>query len=275
MVNALLNTDWWLDMKNKKQNERIAISKKVRFEVFKRDGFKCQYCGRSAPDVILHVDHINPVSNGGNNDIMNLVTSCSKCNLGKGATRLDDNSIIEKQRKQLQELNEKREQLEMMLSWRESLSEFDQEVVNAVTEKINKLIEPNEVNSDGEKNIKAWLKKFSIEEILNAIDQAYESYFMRCSSKSHDEKSNNLFNLIPRICSTNRMPEQDKALCYIRGILKNRMYVNYGYVMGLMRKALSLGFDLEDLKELAKTAKNWTAFKSTLEQFIQESDHEF
>lgn len=45
--------------------------------------------------------------------------------------------------------------------------------------------------------------------------------------------------------------------------------------MGLMRKALSLGFDLEDLKELAKTAKNWTAFKSTLEQFIQESDHEF
>ena len=40
---------------------RKAISKKLRFEVFKRDSFTCQYCGKSAPDVILHVDHILPV----------------------------------------------------------------------------------------------------------------------------------------------------------------------------------------------------------------------
>ncbi|MDC4235638.1 HNH endonuclease, partial [Pasteurella multocida] len=77
-------------MSNKKQKStRTALSKKVRFEVFKRDSFKCQYCGKSAPDVVLHVDHINPVSNDGTNDIMNLITSCSECNLGKGAKTLD------------------------------------------------------------------------------------------------------------------------------------------------------------------------------------------
>lgn len=40
------------------EGKRIAISKRVRFDVFKRDSFKCQYCGKSAPDVILEVDHI-------------------------------------------------------------------------------------------------------------------------------------------------------------------------------------------------------------------------
>mgnify|MGYP003405974009 CR=1 FL=1 len=51
--------------------KRKTISKKIRFEVFKRDNFTCQYCGRMAPDVVLEVDHINPVSKGGDNDISN------------------------------------------------------------------------------------------------------------------------------------------------------------------------------------------------------------
>ena len=51
---------------------RKAISKKLRFEVFKRDNFTCQYCGRMAPDVVLEVDHINAVANGGDNNILNL-----------------------------------------------------------------------------------------------------------------------------------------------------------------------------------------------------------
>lgn len=62
----------------------------MRFEVFKRDGFTCQYCGMTPPGVILHIDHINPVSMGGGNDIDNLITSCEPCNLGKSATPLTD-----------------------------------------------------------------------------------------------------------------------------------------------------------------------------------------
>lgn len=74
-------------MENKK-TRRKPITKKLRFEVFKRDAFTCQYCGRMAPDVILDVDHINPVSNGGDNDIVNLITSCKDCNRGKGKRKL-------------------------------------------------------------------------------------------------------------------------------------------------------------------------------------------
>lgn len=68
--------------------KRKALSKKTRFEVFKRDGFKCQYCGAHPPGVLLHVDHIKAVAEGGENDIDNLVTSCEACNLGKGARSL-------------------------------------------------------------------------------------------------------------------------------------------------------------------------------------------
>lgn len=69
---------------------RKSISKKLRFEVFKRDSFTCQYCGAHPPKVVLHVDHIDPVANGGSNNIDNLVTSCDCCNLGKGARLLSD-----------------------------------------------------------------------------------------------------------------------------------------------------------------------------------------
>lgn len=69
---------------------RKALSKKSRFEVFKRDGFVCQYCGAHPPNVILHCDHIHPVALGGKNDIDNLVTACETCNLGKGANSLTD-----------------------------------------------------------------------------------------------------------------------------------------------------------------------------------------
>lgn len=68
---------------------RVGLSKKTRFEVFKRDGFVCQYCGAHPPDVILEPDHIVPVCEGGTNDEHNLVTACFDCNRGKAGNSLN------------------------------------------------------------------------------------------------------------------------------------------------------------------------------------------
>jgi len=68
--------------------KRRSVSKKTRFEIFKRDSFTCQYCGRTSEDTILELDHIIPVSKDGTNDEMNLVTSCFDCNRGKGNREL-------------------------------------------------------------------------------------------------------------------------------------------------------------------------------------------
>lgn len=61
----------------------MPLSKRIRFEVFKRDLFACQYCGQTPPKVTLEVDHIHPVSLGGNSDANNLITACFDCNRGK------------------------------------------------------------------------------------------------------------------------------------------------------------------------------------------------
>ena len=59
------------------------LSKRTRFAVFKRDLFRCQYCGATPPDAVLEVDHIEPRSEGGSDDEDNLVTACLPCNRGK------------------------------------------------------------------------------------------------------------------------------------------------------------------------------------------------
>lgn len=69
---------------------RRSLSKKVRFEVFKRDSFACQYCGRTPPVVVLEVDHIIPVASDGCDSEDNLITACFDCNRGKGANDLLD-----------------------------------------------------------------------------------------------------------------------------------------------------------------------------------------
>lgn len=63
--------------------KRKSITTRTRFEIFKRDCFTCLYCGNHPPAVVLHVDHIVPVSKGGGCESENLATSCQSCNLGK------------------------------------------------------------------------------------------------------------------------------------------------------------------------------------------------
>ena len=63
--------------------KRKGLSKRARFEVFKRDGFTCQYCGRTPPQVILEADHMIPVAQGGEDHESNMVTACQDCNRGK------------------------------------------------------------------------------------------------------------------------------------------------------------------------------------------------
>jgi 5-methylcytosine-specific restriction endonuclease McrA len=55
----------------------------LRVNVFLRDDFTCQYCGRKAPNVELQIDHKYPKSKGGLDEIKNYQTLCRECNVGK------------------------------------------------------------------------------------------------------------------------------------------------------------------------------------------------
>lgn len=64
--------------------QRRLMTDSLRYDVMRRDGFRCQLCGMTAKDGIkLHVDHIVAVSKGGKTEPSNLRTLCERCNLGK------------------------------------------------------------------------------------------------------------------------------------------------------------------------------------------------
>ncbi|BAY43755.1 hypothetical protein SAMD00079811_13370 [Scytonema sp. HK-05] len=72
-----------LKQQAKRRSRHIPAS--VRVSVLHRDGYKCVFCGISARQIELEVDHIVPFSKGGSHDISNLQTLCIDCNRGKGA----------------------------------------------------------------------------------------------------------------------------------------------------------------------------------------------
>lgn len=67
----------------------MTVSRALRYQILRRDGFTCRYCGGRAPDVALRVDHVIPVALGGSDQPTNLTTACQDCNSGKSATPPD------------------------------------------------------------------------------------------------------------------------------------------------------------------------------------------
>ncbi|MBU1148419.1 MAG: HNH endonuclease [Candidatus Omnitrophica bacterium] len=78
----------------KKHRTKSDVNHRLRFMVMQRDKFKCKCCGRSPatdPSTILHVDHKTAWTNGGETVSENLQTLCSKCNIGKGNLKVEEN----------------------------------------------------------------------------------------------------------------------------------------------------------------------------------------
>lgn len=67
----------------------MAISKRLRYEILRRDNHTCRYCGAKAPDVTLTVDHVTPTALGGGDTPDNLVAACRDCNAGKTSSSPD------------------------------------------------------------------------------------------------------------------------------------------------------------------------------------------
>ncbi|MCD6219393.1 HNH endonuclease [Candidatus Calescamantes bacterium] len=64
--------------------------KLTRKNVYKRDNYTCQYCGRKFPPEFLNIDHVIPRYRGGKTTWENVVCSCLWCNLKKGGKTLKE-----------------------------------------------------------------------------------------------------------------------------------------------------------------------------------------
>lgn len=222
--------------------ERKSLSKKIRFEVFKRDSFTCQYCGQKAPDVVLEVDHIKPVSKGGVDEIINLVTSCTSCNRGKTNIELSDNSIVTKQRRQIEELNIKKQQLEMILEWRDGLAKNKEIEFKKASEYWNSKIDYS-LTDAGKIEINKLVEKFGLISVMDAIDLSIQKYGQYSNTK---ETAGIIFSKIGGILHYNKMPEHKQKISYIKGICRNKFDdFDEKTASILLNKYYDLGYELE------------------------------
>ena len=253
--------------------ERLAIAKSIRFEVFKRDKFACQYCGEKAPNIILHIDHITPVSKGGTNDLLNLITSCAGCNLGKSDRTLADTTIIARKRAQMEELQERREQIEMMMEWQRGLVELDKYLVEQVAEFWTELVEPYRLTEQGLKSLKKLLRQNNPNEVMEAMRIATKQYLQYEDDRPTQESISHAWSKIGGICKTKKIEKSKpyiRDLLYIRGILRKRLnYVNEWLCLKLLEEAYQCGADIEKLKEQACNVRNWTQWRQIIETFIE------
>lgn len=94
-VEDFVNQSYALEKEREtKEYQRKILTPSLRYDILKRDNFKCVICGRTPKrdGITLHVDHIIPVSKGGKTEPENLRTLCSICNLGK-SDKYDENGL--------------------------------------------------------------------------------------------------------------------------------------------------------------------------------------
>lgn len=132
---------------------RKPISLKLRFEIFKRDGFKCQYCGNHPPAVTLEVDHIHPHSKSGKDNLENLLTSCFDCNRGKSDRLLT--SIPKSIRDTSEEFKERESQLKEYQKLLKRIDNRKKKDISSIDEVFRGYFEGKELSPSFKESIKS------------------------------------------------------------------------------------------------------------------------
>lgn len=253
---------------------REQVRKSVRFEVFKRDSFTCQYCGEKAPEVVLELDHITPVSKGGTSDIINLVTSCRSCNSGKSDRTLSDATAVAKSRAQAEQLEERRQQLKMIADWHLSLVDMQSSSVSQLETLWLSAIrapEGTRLLDHGRVELEKWLRRHGFERVCQGIVRAANKVIQH-GMLDDEEEMNAAFWSIPKICSVMTAEDNDPGigkLFYIRAILRNRCsYLNERGCIAMLKQARECGVDVAWMESVAKRVTSWTKFRDAVSQSI-------
>lgn len=249
---------------------RQAIPKALRFEVFKRDAFTCQYCGRKAPEVVLHCDHVVPVVAGGATDILNLITSCIDCNLGKGGRLLSDHAALAKQHQQLDELQERREQLEMMIRWRD---ELQRQSVDALAQIEDRLVDRGGylLNDIDRARLRRWLNQHGAADLLKAIDDAFDNYLEHKDGVPTAESFNRAFGKIPAFASIARQEREKpyiRRLIYIQGIIRKRAGLRRYNCIEYLEHLHLCGMPLDDMAQRARKIRKLEEFERPCDEWL-------
>lgn len=161
--------------------ERRALGKRLRFEVFKRDGFRCVYCGATPVQTPLHIDHVIPIAEDGTNDPANLVTACDTCNLGKGPVPLERKKLVPAiaTEAQLDQLDQIKEYLRIQSEVTAARAEVAEQVATYWEAKIGPM------SQDMFDRLGSLLQEWPIERLMKAIDIVARQEFAEMAVLRH------------------------------------------------------------------------------------------
>lgn len=257
----------------KAKKSRATLSKSTRFEVFKRDKFTCQYCGRKAPDVLLHADHITPVSTGGSNDLMNLITSCADCNLGKGAVGLSDDSAVQKRRAQAENLQSRREQIEMMAAWQSALVDLDAKAADVAAQHFSKLTGFS-LNESGLQQLRSWIHSRGLESVMSEMRRLVGKHARYKDGRATQDSIELTIRVLDNTFKYAGFREKDPVLSdllYLRGIIRNRYRYCPNDALSTLKNAHDAGLSIDTIKRAILSNGSWSRLFEELDELITSS----
>jgi hypothetical protein len=242
----------------------MPLSKRTRFEVFKRDKFTCQYCGRKAPDVLLQADHVIARANGGADDLMNLVTAGDGCNQGKSAVPLSDDSAVEKQRRQAELVQDRLEQVQMMAEWQQGLIDIDEAEIKEIDNIIQRLLDIH-LTAVGKNMVRKMLRKYAFGDLIETTRQV-------CQNPDSKEVLAAIEKKLKYKYMVATDPEKARY-AYVGGTLRNRFprgwnVIEYTTVVTAWKKS---GRPADDLYSIAKKTESWDDFFCDVEGVLCQS----
>lgn len=228
----------------------MAIGKTRRFEIFKRDGFTCQYCGSRPPDVILEVDHIIPIAGDGTDDDVNLITACFNCNRGKRDRKLEntapkpdaDIAYLKVQ----QEIVETERYLRSKAQRDLALEDVVVELKSTWSDYLTAEYAPFDTQ------FKRWLLRYSPDEIEAAIKASSNSYH---AGKFGDSESTVVRQLIPYVSAVMRDKREDAVP--LLADIEFRIYEAYQDAFKLMIEHFGKETFPEEIKRVFRPLHVW------------------
>lgn len=221
--------------------KRKGLSKRLRFEVLRRDNSTCRYCGRTPPDVVLEIDHLIPVAKGGGDEILNLVAACEDCNAGKSARMLDDDSISRVEQSNVDDMRQKiDEQIKNLAEKEQVLQDFEalrRAPNNEALALVRLWSDLTGLDGWSIRDLKRWVRRYEFETVVKAM---YEVA---------DTKNIKMVRVFASIAAQDRKEPGVKRCHMLRAYaMKKWPYLESQDVLSAFLKLLRIGGDLDELE---------------------------
>ena len=250
--------------------------KRVKYEVFEKDSFKCQSCGMGTPNVTLQLIRIQDTQHNDEwLDIAFLSTSCKICEKKKsGVDEKNPNNFMS-----VDELEERLQQLKMLINWRKGMLNIRKQQLNNLIAYWENKITDFQTNNDQKKYLAAYISKYSSDEIRSAMDMAVDKFIQFCDDGTLDKNSILIaFSKIPEICQTKTEivnAHESDGLQRIHNQLEHSIngFFDSNRATQWLNYARSWEVQIDDLFKMASSVKSWTEFSLHIDKMVEKQKY--